>query len=107
MVDPKAELMLSRLADPDRVFFRHKATGKIRDAIGESITVYQKMCEKRKGSTITWERLTAEEAEQALVESFKQSAQSVVDQARSEPNAAPLPTGPPVGAPPVGESLDS
>lgn len=105
MVDPKAELMLARLADLDRAWFRHKATGKIRDAIDESIAVYQKMCEKRKGQTITWERLTREEAEQALVASFKQGAQSVVDRARAE---QAVPPAPPVEqtAQPVVESLD-
>lgn len=105
MVDPKAELMLARLADPDRVWFRHKATGKIRDAVDHLIPIYDALCKKRPKSSITWERLTAEEAEQALVASFKQGAQSVVDRARAEQAAPPAP---PVEQrqQPVVESLD-
>ena len=105
MVDQKAELLLSRLADPDRHWYRHKSTGRIRDAMGVGIARYDAMCKKRPGSSITWEKLTRDEAEAALVESFKANAQSIVDQAK----AAPMETAAAAaghGDEPVVESLD-
>lgn len=103
MVDPKAKLMLERLADPNRCWYRHKATGRIRDAVGELIAAYDAMCKKRPGSSITWEKLTREQAEAALVESFRENAQSIVDQARTAPMEAPPAPG--AGEPAV-DSLD-
>lgn len=107
MVDPKAKLMLARLADPNRSWYRHKETGRIRDAVGESIAGYDAMCKKRPGSTITWEKLTREQAEKALIDSFKQTAQSIVDQAKAAPMEAPPAPAAGETAEPAVESLDS
>ena len=88
-MDAKVEQMLGRIGDPNRSWFRHKATGKIRDATDDGIARYEAMCEK----PAIWQKLTAEKAEAELIAAIRGDAQMRVDAARpveseAEPEAA-------------------